>query len=357
MSSLADLSALLLDLCRESRHTERQDLRAWALQRLQALIAFDAAVWTQFRVPNGQLELHAIHLHARPGTLLTEWLALGLGDVLLRAIAPHGQQTSGAGRVSALSSPALSACAGRWQLDEMLWVTGPPDAAGWRTAIVLFREPAPGDQDRAFSQGERSLLEHSHPQLVEAYRVNQLLTLVRAARSSGKDALAWALADCAGSLEVGPPEAVALLQAEWPGWNGPLLPAPLLAPVRSGAAQRHLGKRIVVLIRPSASGILLGLRERCPADALTPREAQIVDGIARGLSAKAIALELGISPLTVRSHTTTLFAKFGVKRQAQLVSLLGRSAMDRPQLPGPTTDPMALAFPGTGGSGDPVKPE
>jgi len=54
--------------------------------------------------------------------------------------------------------------------------------------------------------------------------------------------------------------------------------------------------------------------------ALTPRELQIAELIARGLSNRAIAAELVISPATAARHVANIFAKLGVTSRAQVAA-------------------------------------
>lgn len=63
-----------------------------------------------------------------------------------------------------------------------------------------------------------------------------------------------------------------------------------------------------------------------PLATLTPRERQILDQLARGLSSKEIARELGISPATVDVHRNRILGKLNVRTTPQAVSLLARSA-------------------------------
>lgn len=51
---------------------------------------------------------------------------------------------------------------------------------------------------------------------------------------------------------------------------------------------------------------------------LTPREGQIVDAVAEGLTNKEIARRLGISPNTVRNQMATLSTKLGVHSRTQI---------------------------------------
>ena len=57
-------------------------------------------------------------------------------------------------------------------------------------------------------------------------------------------------------------------------------------------------------------------------EALTVRERQVLEGVARGLLNKQIGEELGIAERTVKHHRTTLTQKLGVQSAAELALLL-----------------------------------
>ena len=63
-------------------------------------------------------------------------------------------------------------------------------------------------------------------------------------------------------------------------------------------------------------------RVRNKLEALTARERQVLDGVARGLLNKQIAEELGIAERTVKHHRTTLTQKLGVHSAAELALLV-----------------------------------
>ena len=58
-----------------------------------------------------------------------------------------------------------------------------------------------------------------------------------------------------------------------------------------------------------------------PLDLLTPREREVLAGIARGLTNKAIGGELGISPRTVEAHRESLMRKLDIRTVAGLTRL------------------------------------
>ena len=55
--------------------------------------------------------------------------------------------------------------------------------------------------------------------------------------------------------------------------------------------------------------------------ALTPREREVLDGLAKGLPNKTIAYDLGISPRTVEIHRANLMSKLGVKSLSEALRI------------------------------------
>ena len=55
--------------------------------------------------------------------------------------------------------------------------------------------------------------------------------------------------------------------------------------------------------------------------ALTPREREVLRFVARGLTNREIARELGVTPETVKTLLARTFAKLGVRRRAEAVAL------------------------------------
>ena len=54
-----------------------------------------------------------------------------------------------------------------------------------------------------------------------------------------------------------------------------------------------------------------------PAFELTPRELEVLQGIVDGLTNQGIAVKLGISATTVRSHVSSVLAKLNVTNRTQ----------------------------------------
>lgn len=93
------------------------------------------------------------------------------------------------------------------------------------------------------------------------------------------------------------------------------------SPEELGAAVAAVAQGLVVLPRAVADG---ALAEAPAAEELseppTAREGEVLGLLARGLSNKQIARELGISEHTVKFHISSLYSKLGVGNRAEAVS-------------------------------------
>jgi DNA-binding NarL/FixJ family response regulator len=89
------------------------------------------------------------------------------------------------------------------------------------------------------------------------------------------------------------------------------------------------------------TGLLLGLLARTRrehthdlaklrGESLTPREQEVLAQLAQGHSSTAIASELDISPMTVRTHIRNLMEKLGVHSRLEAVTVALRNGLIQP---------------------------
>lgn len=89
-----------------------------------------------------------------------------------------------------------------------------------------------------------------------------------------------------------------------------------------------------VLGRPSAPAPLV-VEDRWQRDPqarfLTDREREVLEGLARGDSTQSLAVELGVSVATVRTHIQSLLSKLGVHSRVEAVAFAAsRDLLDMP---------------------------
>jgi DNA-binding NarL/FixJ family response regulator len=77
---------------------------------------------------------------------------------------------------------------------------------------------------------------------------------------------------------------------------------------------------VVMPASPAAPRARPAVHAAAPVQPLTPREIEILALVAEGLANKQIAVRLGISDHTVKTHLAALFAKLGVSSRAEAVA-------------------------------------
>lgn len=81
-------------------------------------------------------------------------------------------------------------------------------------------------------------------------------------------------------------------------------------------------------LKKSAASVERADRAAVRLQALTAREGEVLDGLAKGLPNKTIAFDLGISPRTVEIHRANLMTKLGVKSLSEALRI-AFTAQDR----------------------------
>lgn len=79
------------------------------------------------------------------------------------------------------------------------------------------------------------------------------------------------------------------------------------------------------LIDAVAEGVAWSRRRRTALariEALTPRERDVLDRLAQGMSNKMVAADLGLSPKTIEDHRAAIVAKTGASGSAALIALM-----------------------------------
>lgn len=86
---------------------------------------------------------------------------------------------------------------------------------------------------------------------------------------------------------------------------------------------------IRVLIADDHAMVRRGMRDFLGRALLTARERDVLAAVARGLSNRSIADELGITERTARTHVSNILAKLGLASRTQAALLAAGQGPDR----------------------------
>jgi DNA-binding NarL/FixJ family response regulator len=98
--------------------------------------------------------------------------------------------------------------------------------------------------------------------------------------------------------------------------GGTVSPAALLAAARDAGLRTTELREVMYDLSLPVSGVARRAAGECP---LSPREVEVLRGLARGMVYKQIASQLGLSSSTVRSHLHNIYGKLGAGDRAQAV--------------------------------------
>lgn len=146
----------------------------------------------------------------------------------------------------------------------------------------------------------------------------RLAQLVALSGHEPVDAAAHADAVLTDGSTAGSPGLPVVALGTWEGDFAGVLPEDA-GPTQLDAALRAAAAGLIVRlpVLPQAGFAPLP-DESLPA--LTPREIEVLSALADGLSNKAVARRLGISPHTVKFHIESLFRKLGAATRAEAVA-------------------------------------
>lgn len=128
---------------------------------------------------------------------------------------------------------------------------------------------------------------------------------------------ASAVVDAQGFFHEVQPRFLDLMEENFSGHRNPTLPFPIPPP---GQVVRHEG--VCAFSEPAGDMFIVSVWLTGPLDRLTPRENEIVHAIAKGLSFKQAAKEIGIAPSTVANHLYRVYRKLGVYSRTELAALV-----------------------------------
>lgn len=314
--AIESFSDSLLALHELAERVPSHQFLADALSQLRPLVPFDACWWGECSpalsdAPPANWQHGSLGL---PASFAHEWNEVGAADEFAGAsMAVPGSVCRVTGYEA--DSPEVAAFGRRYDLFHVMAVTFELPGSGLMFFMCLYR----GQRAQAFDDDEAVQFGQygRHVRLHWTTRVRHAVRRVFAGDARG-------LALCEGSgrlLYVGAGLA-ALVARHCPGWQGTMLPEPLMALVRRAPASMALGRR-TVSATPHAGVVTLSMASARLESGLSPREREAALLYATGESYKEIARRLALTPATVRTYLRDVYARLGVRNKVELGTLLG----------------------------------
>lgn len=316
---MQQLSHFLLDLWCGALEKPGNEFKDWAISKTKTLIPFDSCAWGKGRWINGLPVVHHIHLHDLPDGFIESWLRIQHEYKLTRDVTAYSNRTFNIDMAREYGgTDTYNSYCRKYRIEHILG-TGSSDPETSLLSMMVFHR---SDIKKPFTEQERALKELIFPHLLEADRINWLANLPGNFSALSRSKMnAFAACDNTGLLHVAMPSFVETCRQEWPSWKGPFVPEEIL---ETEPEQNYLGQSIVVNFQELDKLTLLRARTRVPADRLSSRELDIAQHIASGDDYKTIALDLDISPATVKTHTSNIYLKLGINDKTQIAVELGK---------------------------------
>lgn len=312
-------SRTLLDLYRLAEDAPLAAFPEEVLRLLQPWIHFDGAVFGMGASPSqarANLQIVQAHIYHRDATLLADYNQVSAADPVT------GAYLEGLTSPLAVDCQALYRERGQADLEDFarrhdmrhLLLYGDAPAAGragrW---MVLYRA-----DNAAFQTIEQECLHAAWFHVSRAVDIHHAAVLNRLDPQPAQRATA--VASLAGVIEAADPQFSALIEREWPGHPRHRLPQALLDCLAKACPYR--GRQIEVQVRRRDDHLICSAHAIDRSAQLSPSEYAVARRFAAGLSSKEIARELGVSPNTVRSQLSSIYAKLDVHDKAALAQRL-----------------------------------
>jgi len=299
-------------LYRSTQHIDLAQFRYWALNELQALIDFDAAIWS-----TGHLSTRTFHTHTTiglpkefPDTLI-EYLPINpISKLLFTKVGEPVDMSDVQGDDEFFQSEVYKKVFEPYQITRILSSIHIDQRSGIYTLLTIYRK-AP---ENMFSNSEKSIYQRALYHLLNAASQACMLGL----NTIEQDKISHtAICDKHGIYHETEISFLDLIEENFPDYSGQSLAFPIpedgneLIKNNLHITSKQLGDLYRITVRPTT-----------PLDELTKRERQVVEGVTQGMSFKQIAKKLKLSPSTISNHLYRIYQKLNISNRSELAGMM-----------------------------------
>lgn len=304
----------LLELYHDAAGCGPHELRTRVLERLQNVVPFDFAVWGGGQA-DGRLVTDLTVLN-QSNSVLGEWEIVADRDAFCDLTLDKLGATARFDDVpNYRKGLAYNEHWRKFDASHMMATIVAEKSDGYVSFVGLCAD----DRPYGFTDGERNFKQMLMPHLSQALRMSRDMCLAR----DDPQYEAIALVSTDGSILSAESPFFELAEHEW-GKTTTHLPSDVMQAMR----KYEQWSGVTVNARSVAFGnnYFVHISMVPILQCLSPRERQVAELFASGLTHKYVARELGSSPSTVRNQVTRIYEKLGISNKASLTSLVNRDA-------------------------------
>lgn len=311
------LNQFIAELYLATSKIELAEYRDWALSQLQNLIDFDGAIWSNGHQQTVRFHNHTLVnvpeslTHCLLDNLTINPLANKLFDNLGVPIDMRDLLTD----EEFYQSEIYQKCFKPHGIERILSSIHLDTRTGLFTLLTLYRF----NRDKPFSDIDKQIQSQALYHLLMAANHALFLQLehsndsqTKAHKNSHK-----AICDNQGYFHQIQSSFIDLLERYYP--NSSLVKLPFALDI---GKKYYVADGLQVQLKPFNDLVIVEIWPQGPLDSLTEREQQIVQLLAKGLTFKEAARELGLSPSTVSNHLYRIYQKLNIGSKSELFRLL-----------------------------------
>lgn len=320
---MAALGGVLLELYPLALSTGIDEFEPRLFGLLQQGVAFDSGwVGRAALTPDGPV-MHNSCLYRLPLECAWDWERLKREDPLA------GHLTASTGRPLVMSiddtrmTPAFRAYVKKYALAHAMVCFANDPVLGLHSFLSLYRRGV----GHPFSEAEVAFMEAAMPHIASATNINRThqIAKIKAGAGAGAARMAIAICDGLGMLQYAESAFADFMRMEWADWTGPMLPNVIaLSPVEGKT--EFVGNKITIEATHVAELVVVQVRKRSPVAGLTPKERQVTELFASGLTYKEVARRLHLSPATIKHHIRNAYLKLDVRDKGKIAWLLSQDS-------------------------------
>ncbi len=317
-SVAASLGRLLLELYPLALTASIGEFETQLFSLLREHLDFDSAWLGRSTLVDGTPLMHSNALYRLGPDFLSGWEEIKFKDPLVPLVKSAPGQPVHMLITDERMCPEFRRFTERHDMAQLLCVISVDPALNLWTHLSLYRNSLVP----RFSARDAELGQLVMPHIASVLNINRVQYLERVRHRTGTQRVSAAICDSAGVMLYADAAFADLVLLEWPEWRGGRLPAPLLPALLGNERGAFVGAHLSLHAEKLGDMHLVQVRPRAAIDVLTPKELSVARLFGEGLTYKAVARRLGLSPATVRHHLRQAYSKLHIQNKGEIAWLL-----------------------------------